>query len=129
GRWWEEARRWGGARSRAASLASVARGESPPPVALRRFVAGDWVVVPCPVEPARGRVLFCEQHRLCAPPATVSPSTCVCGAICGNGSSRGEGETVTKENYDVDTDMGDDPELSEDVAVERRVEADYETAV
>lgn len=35
---------------------------------------------------------------------------------------------MTKENYDVDTDMGDDPELSKDVAMERRVEADYETA-
>ncbi|WP_230479851.1 hypothetical protein [Nocardiopsis kunsanensis] len=34
--------------------------------------------------------------------------------------------TVTEEPYDVDTDMGDDPELSKAVARERRVEPDHD---
>lgn len=33
---------------------------------------------------------------------------------------------MTEEPYDVDTDMGDDPELSKAVARERRIEADYD---
>lgn len=33
---------------------------------------------------------------------------------------------MTEQPYDVDTDMGDDPELSKSVAQERRVEPDYD---